>query len=554
MNHRSGKPPRNPAGQPVPVGVSNEGRRGDVWRAAALQAHMMSGPTGPPGPRRRPMGGQDRNSGYQSSSSEPPPQNRPNRDSVQAHSSQSGSSSTPRCIDNSESEAYIPSFAQKMEKYQASLNLAQKMDLVPKPAAPLTEQEWEAVKHCSDGRDESDKPCSICMDDFRTRPQVILSCSHVFHQECIESFERFARIKCCPLCRKQNYDKALHKGGFNVWRTKCSMRIQKAWRGYRQRLATFEALKHMENKSEAPALRKLVVGRALQGVSDRLIDVSDRHEDELDKFLNSLDESVSKCSAQVRNGLQGIESLHGGPVAAVRSSGSAVPSHTSSGDIPVSTSAAVSSTAPADAQSAPKGDSSGQIDWEWAKDQALSRDSECPICFQDMGLEDPKARVELLSCSHVFHRCCLLSFESFHVFEKHSCPCCRQEYERKPWGSVCCSRPLPSHSTEHAAASSSSSSPGVAETHVRCNAPPKKKASAPPLASMFKSSRQLAKERAKPQGNATKTSGSSASPGIAMQPSNRLPASERRHPRSSSTPVSAASTQSLRTAGTCPSR
>lgn len=461
MNHRNGRPPRKPAGSLAPVGVTKEGSRGDVWRAAALQAHMMGGPSEPP--RRRPRDPQTRNS-----TSEPPPQSREPSETYPF----SGSSDTPRQAESSESQANIPSFAEKMQQYKASLNLAQRMDLVPKPAAPLTEQEWETVKQCSDGRDESDKPCSICMEDFRTRPQVILSCSHVFHVECIQSFERFARVKCCPLCRRQNYDKAIHMGGFKVWRTKCSMRIQKAWRGYRQRVATFEALKQMDNKEEAPALRKLVVGRALQGVSDRLIDASDRHEDQLDKFLSSLDESVSQCAAQVRNGLQGIEILHGGSIAAVGSSSSARENAPANASVSIGT--AVSSTASIEPP-ASNGDNA-EVDWQRAKELAQARESDdCPICFQEMRLQDPRARVELLSCSHVFHRCCLLSFESFHVFEKHSCPCCRQEYQRRPWGSIVCARPAPPEASEQAAASSSSYPPGEGPGQMRLGPPPKKK-------------------------------------------------------------------------------
>merc|ERR1712224_953925 len=75
--------------------------------------------------------------------------------------------------------------------------------------------------------------------------------------------------------------------------------------------------------------------------------------------------------------------------------------------------------------------------WRWARDKALAReeDPECPICFQALNLTGRGAgrAVLLLSCSHVFHKSCLLSFESFHVFEVHNCPVCRQKYDRRPW-------------------------------------------------------------------------------------------------------------------------
>merc|ERR1712008_621067 len=71
-----------------------------------------------------------------------------------------------------------------------------------------------------------------------------------------------------------------------------------------------------------------------------------------------------------------------------------------------------------------------------ARRAALNRGDEvdCPICFQECHLHGRgAARVELRSCSHVFHRCCIDSFESFHVFERHICPVWRQNYQRRPW-------------------------------------------------------------------------------------------------------------------------
>jgi hypothetical protein len=84
-------------------------------------------------------------------------------------------------------------------------------------------QEWADVEQKARGRNDSALPCPICKEEFRdddqvlpslycryfihnsrcscdspapTHPvQVILSCSHVFHEACIRSFERFTGIK-----------------------------------------------------------------------------------------------------------------------------------------------------------------------------------------------------------------------------------------------------------------------------------------------------------------------------------------------------------------------
>ena len=71
--------------------------------------------------------------------------------------------------------------------------------------------------------------CPICLEEFRPGEQVILSCSHVFHEKCLSSFENFQRRqhdgnsasggsgggsnggaafeRSCPVCRRAKYEK-----------------------------------------------------------------------------------------------------------------------------------------------------------------------------------------------------------------------------------------------------------------------------------------------------------------------------------------------------------
>jgi len=317
------------------------------------------------------------------------------------------------------------SYDEKLRRHRASLTLAQRMGLTSEPDKPLSAEQWEAVKRASDLREDSDTPCSICLDDFRQRPQVILSCSHVFHSECLRSFERFSGGRRCPLCRKACPDATVHSGGFMVWRRKCASRIQKAWRGHRERRRMFEQLKDPGFRAEAPALHRRYCGRALHAVGCRLEQACEEREDALDRFLESLDDNVAKCSEQLRDGLVGFEQLHGLEPSEPR---------------PLETQSRAALAARADAPVQAQQTGVSAETWAQARRAALQRSEEeggeidCPICFQPCQLRGREAaRTELLSCSHVFHRCCLVSFESFHVFEKHLCPVCRQSYERRPW-------------------------------------------------------------------------------------------------------------------------
>ncbi|CAE7463345.1 RNF32 [Symbiodinium sp. CCMP2456] len=230
-------------------------------------------------------------------------------------------------------------------------------------------------------------------------------CSHVFHGECLRSFERFSGKRYCPLCRCPYFDATIHYSGLMVWRKKSASRIQRAWRGYRSRGEIFLQLRQPQLRAEAPTLHRRFCGKALQALGGKLEKVCEAHEDALDRFLQELDGSVASSSAQIRDGLRDFEQLHFGPGSSVAG--------------PLAESA-VTEVAQEDVPSCSDGQAEGRQRWAVARQKALSRGEEvdCPICFQACDLLGRGSdRVELLSCSHVFHRCCLMSFESFHVFE-----------------------------------------------------------------------------------------------------------------------------------------
>nr|XP_023495874.1 RING finger protein 32 isoform X2 [Equus caballus] len=112
------------------------------------------------------------------------------------------------------------------------LTLAQKLGLFEPPPLPLSSNEWEKVKQRSIVQGDSMQPCPICKEEFALRPQVLLSCSHVFHRACLQAFEKFTNKKTCPLCRKNQYQTRVIHDGARLFKIKCATRIQAAWRGH----------------------------------------------------------------------------------------------------------------------------------------------------------------------------------------------------------------------------------------------------------------------------------------------------------------------------------
>jgi hypothetical protein len=120
---------------------------------------------------------------------------------------------------------------------------------VPAPPPKLSLDEWERCEGQAIERGDANHPCSICREPFGVQEQVILSCSHMFHLACMQSFERYSasayvlgnwvidvrtgdsrflrtKQRVCPLCRKENYQKRMTSKAAVIHRVKCVVRLQ----------------------------------------------------------------------------------------------------------------------------------------------------------------------------------------------------------------------------------------------------------------------------------------------------------------------------------------
>ncbi|RVE58734.1 hypothetical protein OJAV_G00196960 [Oryzias javanicus] len=271
-----------------------------------------------------------------------------------------------------------------------NLTLAQKLGLVASPKERLTEEDWIEVKKRSLLRQESAQPCTICREEFRLQPQVLLSCSHVFHRTCLHAFERFSGRKRCPVCRREQYETRVIHDAARLFRQQCAIRIQAYWRGYSARKSYREIIRTKCPKDKK--LRRRFFEDRLQELNDSFVRYC--HTDTED-FLRDIDRSLSS-SRQV---FQQLERKRA---------------------------------------SEPQ-----ENNWDQIRKQVFQRGVwDCPICL--IGLRDTsfpgtsgfsthlhlRPRF-LLSCSHLFHQLCLEAFEAFTAERRPTCPLCRSPYHKK---------------------------------------------------------------------------------------------------------------------------
>ena len=256
------------------------------------------------------------------------------------------------------------------------LTLAQRMGLAEAPEPQLTQSEWDHIAGAA--RDRSMEPCVICCEPFRDEQQVLLSCGHVFHRQCLRAWERHSKSRVCPCCRKQHYRKRSIDDGANLYREELATRLQACWRGCAARKVTAKALRH----ANPQRLRRYCEDR-LGGLTDQLIGHLDAERSEVDKLFDEIDGTI-----QASRVLMG-----------------------------------------------------GAVDWLAAERVARERGlGDCPVCLGP--LHNSSEPLALLSCTHVFHRRCLMSFEAFSITPACLCPVCRAAYTKTEMsidgGGGCC--------------------------------------------------------------------------------------------------------------------
>ncbi|XP_034005527.1 RING finger protein 32 [Trematomus bernacchii] len=267
------------------------------------------------------------------------------------------------------------------------LTLAQKLGLVASPAERLTEEDWTRVKMRSVHHGDSAQPCSICREEFHLHPQVLLSCSHVYHRACLQAFERFSGRKCCPMCRKDQYETRVIHDAAHLFRHQCATRIQACWRGYVARKRYRELRKSSCPKDKR--LRRQFFEAKLQELNDSFVRYC--HTD-TEAFLSEIDRSLSSS----RRVFEQLKRKH---------------------------------------VSEPQED-----DWDQIHSQVIQRGvKDCPICLTALSIapeagsssQSQRRHTVMLSCSHLFHQICLEAFESFSTESRPSCPLCRSVYCKK---------------------------------------------------------------------------------------------------------------------------
>ncbi|XP_077480207.1 RING finger protein 32 [Stigmatopora argus] len=125
-----------------------------------------------------------------------------------------------RC--HTDTEAFLADIDRSLS---SSRRVFRQLERRKKPVDGPREDDWERIQSQVSQRGASD--CPICLTPLcgpepagvfsdselhkQRRRSVLLSCSHLFHQVCLDAFESFAadRAPACPLCRSDYHKKVI---------------------------------------------------------------------------------------------------------------------------------------------------------------------------------------------------------------------------------------------------------------------------------------------------------------------------------------------------------
>lgn len=241
----------------------------------------------------------------------------------------------------------------------------------------LSERQWDILKRKAHLRTDLSSPCSICKEVYTIfREQVLLSCSHSFHRKCLDFFEKFSGKKSCPLCRKDQYEKRVIYDGARDVMISSAIKIQSQWRRFIARIKYIEMI-----KDKVPSnliLRRKFYKSKFLNISDQILEKYENHNGDVSELLETIDNNIA-INKSVMNS---FEHMH------------------------------------------------LEKNWDKVQIKAIERENnECPICLG--GLNAKHHNLVLLSCSHMFHNHCLLSYEEYCEDTNTACPLCRTSYVKR---------------------------------------------------------------------------------------------------------------------------
>jgi hypothetical protein len=263
-----------------------------------------------------------------------------------------------------------------------NLSLAEKIGIKQIPKMPLSINEWKELEFKSIKREDHKSSCPICLDSLSKRETLILSCSHIFHANCINNFEKLSKTKKCPVCRFTNYETRGYYKDKEYYVTSNIICLQKNIRGFLIRYYLYKTI-FSEKMPQNKHLRSIYSKWKISELTNKFVSAMDKKNNDMKKLIQQMQAEVNEMNKKEED------------LSKILKENKKEMKFTN---------------------------------WSMIFSEMKKRNNEnCAICFAALS----NKKVNLLSCSHCFHKNCLDSFEKFDTYYEKRCPMCRSNYEKK---------------------------------------------------------------------------------------------------------------------------
>mmetsp|Transcript_12785 Transcript_12785/g.11598 ORF Transcript_12785/g.11598 Transcript_12785/m.11598 type:complete len:395 (-) Transcript_12785:45-1229(-) len=280
----------------------------------------------------------------------------------------------------------------------------------PSKCDVITKDEWDNIEISIAKR--FDAYCPICMSGFNQGCEVLLSCSHIFHQNCLQALEKYMKTgnKSCPICRTNDYQKKITQKGSKAYEIVCCIKIQCVYRGFIARKKYYYLVKQFYHNGNGNVIqRKKFYVNELTNVTNELTKEIDERNNQINDIISSTDVTIAEgkqldllfeSMLQQRQLLNFYQPIQFDDYSNV--------------DVKLR-----------------DYKSNDNHNWNEIIKKSLTRGfGECAICMNPNNCHPYRVLV-VLNCSHLFHHLCIDNLEKFTSHNTViSCPVCRCEYSK----------------------------------------------------------------------------------------------------------------------------
>jgi len=123
----------------------------------------------------------------------------------------------------------------------------------------------------------------------------------------LNSFEKHNKAHCCPICRKQNYEKKVIDEAIRIFTMKCIIRIQRVYRGSRDRIKIYGRLVDGGYVCKSKLFNRRLIGFKMWRLSSKIKDKMKRDMDEFQRVMKKIEAQHKKETQSILEEMVAIQ-------------------------------------------------------------------------------------------------------------------------------------------------------------------------------------------------------------------------------------------------------